>query len=752
MDETILTLDNQQIGLRKNEDGTFSPKNSRIFDSLIKEGELDRFQVCLVVKDCSDAVEQELQRIEEKMQGRKWVFFVGDYSEGEGAYDIIKKHESSASEFFPIKLKYSKNAESARKAINKIADIYIKNFPLRLEFEKESPPRLRHEIQSFCFVATKEVKEEAAILIKSLREFHSQPVYIYCDKETKYFLSCLDLDLRGIFFRVETEEEALQKINQCTIVERKNDYHRPECILRKMDCMDLALQNHDNTFFLDSDIIVVGPLGEEFDKNIFLSPHYHKLGTPSSSRAIQYGFFNAGYVFCADANFPDFWRETYLSDSDFFEQECMNRICEKFDIGFFNELHNVGFWRDSYFLDDKIKSFHVHITQNENLESNLPLKSVNESLKHRVTRFLKESPSEKHKKIFKFIEKMDSGWGGTQESFALKASNPNGKINLGSQITFNSHRSGWKYAIDALSPLHNKEGVLFDGFLENNFAWHLEEHRREKKSVPYTEPWVGFLHNPQNMPPWFFNEFSLQNIIAGKEFQESLDECVGLFSLSEYQAEYLREATGKKVISLVHPTEIPEGIFDYERFLNNKNKKIVNIGYWLRKLNSIFALPIPCGNEYNKMRLIPYSASRPMETIDELVNKEKKLYDIEIEDMYMENTITKSSLSNEDYDQLLSENIIFLDLYDSSANNAIIECIARATPVLVNPLPAVVEYLGEGYPLYYNSLKEAAEKAENLELVKVAHEYLKDCETRQKLSQEYFKKSFEESEIYDLLA
>ena len=83
MDEAILTLENQQVGLRENEDGTFSPKNSRIFDSLIKEVELDKFQVCLIVKDCGETIGQELQRIEEKMQGRRWVFFVGDYSKNE---------------------------------------------------------------------------------------------------------------------------------------------------------------------------------------------------------------------------------------------------------------------------------------------------------------------------------------------------------------------------------------------------------------------------------------------------------------------------------------------------------------------------------------------------------------------------------------------------------------------------------------------------------------------------------------------
>jgi hypothetical protein len=149
--------------------------------------------------------------------------------------------------------------------------------------------------------------------------------------------------------------------------------------------------------------------------------------------------------------------------------------------------------------------------------------------------------------------------------------------------------------------------------------------------------------------------------------------------------------------------------------------------------------------------LIPYSSARPLEVINGMLQKEKDIYNIEIEQKYIDNTETSSSLSNEDYDILLSENIVFLDLYDSSANNAVIECIARATPLLVNPLPAVMEYLGEGYPLYYDSLEECARKAENLDLVGEAHEYLKDCEIRKKISQEHFRATFEESEIYKSL-
>jgi hypothetical protein len=73
---------------------------------------------------------------------------------------------------------------------------------------------------------------------------------------------------------------------------------------------------------------------------------------------------------------------------------------------------------------------------------------------------------------------------------------------------------------------------------------------------------------------------------------------------------------------------------------------------------------------------------------------------------------------------MLASSIVFLDLIDTSANTSIIECIASSTPVLVNPLPAVVEYLGTKYPFYYDSIEEASEKINNKELIIEAHEYL----------------------------
>jgi hypothetical protein len=364
-------------------------------------------------------------------------------------------------------------------------------------------------------------------------------------------------------------------------------------------------------------------------------------------------------------------------------------------------------------------------------------------------------------------------WEDAAAAEVLQKSGP-GKINLARQRVFGFHRSGWSYAIQALSPLHNPEGILFDGFLEHQFLFqHARSGQRsprilekmkgdgvfqhlatseEKGITPYQEPWIGFLHNPQGMPVWFNYHNSPQKLFEKQIWQDSLPHCLGLFALSEYHATWMRQQTGKPVSVLVHPTEIPQRQFEFNQFLANPAKKIVQIGWWLRKLNSLYRLPIARGNllGYEKVRL-GFLPGFSDDYVTSFMKLEARLYKFEIDSAYLENTSVVQHLPNQEYDDLLARNIAFVELYDSSANNAIIECIARATPLLVNPLPAVKEYLGEDYPMYFNSLEEAADKAMNTELILETHQYLKNCEIRGKLSADYFLKSFRESEVYKLI-
>lgn len=360
-------------------------------------------------------------------------------------------------------------------------------------------------------------------------------------------------------------------------------------------------------------------------------------------------------------------------------------------------------------------------------------------------------------------------------TLAPPPSNPRGKIDLRHQVGFRAHRSGWGYGLEALMSLHNRRGILFDGFVERNFAWrHWAEGRRspevlqrmmregtfeqlatseERGITPYREPWVGVLHNPQGMPTWFHYRESPQAIFEKAIWKESLRSCVGLFALSAYHAAWLRERTGKPVSVLTLPTEMPSLRFDLARFLVNRSPKIVQIGWWLRRMHAIGQLPIARGNPmgYEKIRLVPRFFGDADRYLAGLMEREAAVYGLEVDPAHEENTRTIQHLSDDAYDALLSENIAFLELYDASANNAVVECIARATPLLVNPLPAVVEYLGEGYPLYFSSLAEAAEKASDRSLIAAAHRYLAGCERRERLSGDHFRDSVERSEVYRLI-
>ena len=72
-----------------------------------------------------------------------------------------------------------------------------------------------------------------------------------------------------------------------------------------------------------------------------------------------------------------------------------------------------------------------------------------------------------------------------------------------------------------------------------------------------------------------------------------------------------------------------------------------------------------------------------------------------------------------------------------------IECFVRNTPILINPLPAVVEVLGVHYPLYFNNLRDAALKLTNEQLIDNATIYLSKMD-KSKFKLDYFLMSFRE--------
>jgi hypothetical protein len=303
------------------------------------------------------------------------------------------------------------------------------------------------------------------------------------------------------------------------------------------------------------------------------------------------------------------------------------------------------------------------------------------------------------------------------------------------------HRSGWPDAVAALAVLHHPDGVLFDDFLSRRFLKGYTEGILYNPARPYTRPWLGVVHDPPAIPAWFdWSRHAPQAMIDTVAWRESLPHCRGLFTLSRYLRDWLVPRVPVPVEAVLHPVGEPAVSFDLRQFLASPLRRILHIGWWLRRIHSFCLLPT---SRYRRTLLQVDSEDfqHAWQAETAFLPTPQVLHGVEV-------------LSYRDaraYDALLAGSIVFLDLYDSSANNVVVECLIRGTPLVVNRLPAVVEYLGEDYPLYFDSLEEAARKAENDRAVTAAHQHMLANPIRAMLSVEHFVAAIAESQIYQSL-
>ena len=294
------------------------------------------------------------------------------------------------------------------------------------------------------------------------------------------------------------------------------------------------------------------------------------------------------------------------------------------------------------------------------------------------------------------------------------------------------HRGGWTFALNQLRSLHADDGTLLISAVEE---WVFAE-----KVI--SEPWIGFLHQvAKNNCPWYPD---LERIVQNSIFLRSLENCRGLFVLSQVVKEFLTNNLQKQVpiVSVFYPaTPFPEHLtFDWNKFEAQEKKRILFIGEFLRNYQAFYDLVVP--STYRK-----YLLKSPDVDFSRLFDCSKQKINLKFND----SVIIKERVSDEEYDDLLSSSIVFLNLYDAAAITTVIECLSRNTPLIINRLAAVEEYLGSAYPLFYNSLQEAAKLISDNEMLKSAVAYLKSHTGKSLLTPEKFTQSFISSAVFRTL-
>lgn len=293
------------------------------------------------------------------------------------------------------------------------------------------------------------------------------------------------------------------------------------------------------------------------------------------------------------------------------------------------------------------------------------------------------------------------------------------RLDLSNTTSFTAHRSGWQYCMSKLRHFHSRNGILFNDFIEKDFCWNIQDHYNGSCVLPYKKNWVGVLHNPPMSPDWFDIASSPQALLDRPVFQESLKTCKTIICLSEYLSSWIRERVDIPIITVKHPTEIPAKKWNIKNYLTSKHKYVVQLGYWLRKFESIHR--IRCDKTYKKIWLAGHT-----DYAVSMYDIFRKTTKTKLESSFEWAGVDMKNIPNEEFDDLLSKCVVMVNLYDSSANNAVIECIARNTPLLVNRLPAVEEYLGKNYPLYIDDLDHASSLLYDIDKLYEAHVYLKN--------------------------
>lgn len=344
------------------------------------------------------------------------------------------------------------------------------------------------------------------------------------------------------------------------------------------------------------------------------------------------------------------------------------------------------------------------------------------------------------------------------ENYNYKSSAKKNTITLVNKNFQRLHRSGWQYIVNNIvMQLNNnddiREPLIVDTYIDKTFHWN-KEFYSSKGIIPYKRKWIGFVHHTYSD---YNNSYNCVELFKDETFIQSLQECKSLIVMTEYLSNQIKQSlnalglTHVNVHTILHPTETTEIMFTWDNFMNNQNKQVVQVGNWLRDVFAIYKLALPSSSIIKEKTILRNKNSEnyfpPENFLNDLyqelndednTNNKYPVVDIcrnafknmHIKGLYshiveMEESVkTINFLDNSEYDDLLSKNIVFLHLVDASACNTLIECVVRNTPIIVNPIPPVVEILGKDYPLYYKNYYEASKILDNPSLIKQGHDYL----------------------------
>lgn len=331
------------------------------------------------------------------------------------------------------------------------------------------------------------------------------------------------------------------------------------------------------------------------------------------------------------------------------------------------------------------------------------------------------------------------------------------------------HRSGWQFIVDNIVDELNDSGSIeepyvIDTYVDKTFHWNKDFYKK-KGMIPYTKKWVGFIHHTYS---YYNNHYNCDVLFKDEDFIYSLNNCKCLIVMTKYLKRKIEKSLEElrkmdllenkvEVRAVWHPSETIENKFVWEEFEKEEEKRVIQVGNWLRDVNGIYQVELPKTSMIKSKAVLKNKNSENyfpppdfLNTLLEIFNKngkEKKKDDVvdickisfknmHVKGLYeyiakIEKSVGEiSHLNNDEYDELLAKSIVFVKLVDASGVNTLVECILRNTPIIINRIEPVVEIVGKDYPLLYDTNYEASKILDNKEVLKAGYMYLKNMDKK----------------------
>jgi len=266
------------------------------------------------------------------------------------------------------------------------------------------------------------------------------------------------------------------------------------------------------------------------------------------------------------------------------------------------------------------------------------------------------------------------------------------------------HRFGWPAVHDALLEASDGCGVYLDDYVDATFGG-------RRKKTPHTEPWVGIFHYPREVlaPISMDKQLQVKRLLESSyNFRQSRKLLRGAICMSKDLAGYVKRWLQVPTIVIKHPTDLKCETWRGECDV------LAQVGFFLRDVRKVFRV--------NSKSHVTYVRTTPrFDWVKSRDNRLRERYRKQEHNVVDEIPYLDAA----GYDTLLASSVVLSHVYGASANNTVIECIARNVPIAVTRLPAIIEYLGSDYPLYYDLNDDPGAILDDRKRVIAAHEYLK---------------------------